>query len=77
MGKTTDDLKVLRVYLHIQRSPGQVRRSDPDRAPDDPELVDTKHAMQAEALVAAVEKAMRKAPPMTDDLRQRIIGLLS
>ena len=48
-----------------------------DRAPDDPELVDTKHAMQAEALVAAVEKAMRKAPPMTDDLRQRIIGLLS
>ena len=48
-----------------------------DRDSDDPELVDTKHAMQAEALVAAVEKALRKAPPMTDELRQRIIGMLS
>ena len=48
-----------------------------DRAPDDPELLDTKHAMQAEALVVAVEKALRKAPPMSDELRQRIIGLLS
>ncbi len=48
-----------------------------DRAPDDPELVAARREMQEAALMNAVEKALAKAPPMTDELRARIIGLLS
>jgi hypothetical protein len=48
-----------------------------DRAPDDPELVAAKRTMQEIALVNAIERALTKAPPMTDELHQRIIGLLS
>ena len=48
-----------------------------DREPDDPELVDTRQRMQEEALVMAIAKAMVKAPSMNDEVRQRIIGLLS
>lgn len=49
-----------------------------DRAPDDPELVTAKEKMAEEAFVAAVAQAMKKAPPtMSEELRQRVIALLS
>jgi hypothetical protein len=48
-----------------------------DRAPDDPELLAARREMQEAALMNAVEKALAKAPSMTDELRARIIGLLS
>jgi hypothetical protein len=48
-----------------------------DRAPGDPALVAAKHTMQEEALVIAITRALAKAPPMTDAIRARIIGLLS
>ena len=48
-----------------------------DRAADDPELIDARRRMQEEALVIAITKALEKAPPMNDELRQRIIGMLS
>jgi hypothetical protein len=48
-----------------------------DRPPGDPELVAAKHTMQEEALVIAITRALAKAPPMTEELRARIIALLS
>jgi hypothetical protein len=48
-----------------------------DRAHDDPERVAAKRTMQEIAFINAVQKALAKAPPMTDDLRGRIIKLLS
>lgn len=47
------------------------------RAGDDPELVDAQRLMQEERLVKAIEDALDKAPPMTSQVRQRIVGLLS
>jgi hypothetical protein len=48
-----------------------------DRPPNDPVLLAARHEMQEAALMNAVEKALAKAPPMTDELRARILGLLS
>ncbi len=47
------------------------------RPGDDPELVDARRLMQEERLVKAIEDALDKAPPMTTQVRQRIVGLLS
>ena len=47
------------------------------RAPDDPDLLTARGVLREEALVRAVEKALTKAPPLTDAVRQRIVGLLS
>ena len=42
----------------------------------DPEVVSARQRMQEEAIVAAIGKAMAKAPPLTDELRARIIAML-
>jgi hypothetical protein len=46
------------------------------RRPDDPELVASRQLMQEQALVDAINRALAKAPSMTDQLRTRIIDLL-
>ena len=47
------------------------------RKPDDPELLASRAVMDEESLVAAIAKALAKSPPLTPEVRQRIIGLLS
>jgi hypothetical protein len=47
------------------------------RSPDDPELVNTRLCMQQEVLVNAITRALQKAPPMTPQLRERIITVIS
>lgn len=47
------------------------------RAPDDPDLVAARAKLREERLVAAIEKALAKAPPLTPEVRSRIVGLLS
>lgn len=47
-----------------------------DRKPDDPELVDARRNLAAEKLAAHVVKVLAVAPPLTDDQRNRIAGLL-
>jgi hypothetical protein len=46
------------------------------RTPDDPELIAERQAMQEEAVIGAVERALASAP-LTPSLRERINGLLS
>ena len=44
---------------------------------NDPEVMTARQRMQEEATVAAIEKALTKAPSLTDELRARIIAMLS
>jgi hypothetical protein len=53
---------------------GALKRS---RKPDDPELLASRAIMAEESLVAAINKALAKAPPLTPAVRERILGLLS
>ena len=53
---------------------GALKRS---RQPDDPELLASRAIMDEESLVDAIAKALQKAPPMTPQVRERILGLLS
>lgn len=43
----------------------------------DPALHHARVALQEETFVAAVERALRAAPPMTPKLRARVVALLS
>ena len=45
-------------------------------APDDPVLIDARRRMHEEVLVNAVTKAFGNGPPMTDELRQRVLALV-
>jgi hypothetical protein len=47
------------------------------KSASDPEVMTARQRMQEEATVAAIEKALTKAPPLTDELRARIIAMLS
>ncbi|WP_157681284.1 hypothetical protein [Mycobacterium sp. JS623] len=47
------------------------------RAADDPELLSASVQLREEVLVRAVEKALEKSPPLTEAVRQRIVGLLA
>jgi hypothetical protein len=47
------------------------------RDPDDPELLAARRRMREEVLADAVAKAVSKAPPTTDALRQRVMDLLT
>jgi hypothetical protein len=40
-------------------------------------LLAAQRIMHEERLVVVIERALAKAPPLTDELRGRIIGLLS
>jgi hypothetical protein len=47
------------------------------RDPADPELLDARQRMREESFLEAITKALAKAPPLDDHLRQRAIVLLS
>jgi hypothetical protein len=68
---------LLTAMLTYLQARGRYASLSRDREPNDPELVAAQRTMQEIALVNAIEKALAKAPPMTDELRARIIGLLS
>lgn len=70
-------LTVFDVQLTFLQARGRYASLTRDRAPDDLELVAARQQMQEAALLRAIEKALAKAPPLSDDLRARIIGLLS
>ena len=61
--------------LHQGASP--VRLVVFDEARERPEVMTARQRMQEEATVAAIEKALTKAPSLTDELRARIIAMLS
>ena len=52
---------------------GSLTRSRPK---DDPELLAARSRMAEESLVDAVAKALRKSPPLTRAVRERINALL-
>jgi hypothetical protein len=49
-------------------------RHHPD---DSPVMLEARASLGEETLVRAVEKALAAAPPLTDAVRQRIVGLLA
>ncbi len=61
--------------FHIHRA--RLASLSRSRPPDDPELVETRLCMQEEVLVNAITRALQKAPPITPQLRERIIALIS
>jgi hypothetical protein len=68
---------LLTAMLTYRQARGRYASLTRDRAPDDPELVAAKRTMQEIALINAIERALTKTPPMTDELRAHIIALLS
>lgn len=55
-------------------STGRMRSS---RQPNDPELLAARALMAEESLVDAIAKALKKAPPMTPQVRERVLGCSS
>jgi hypothetical protein len=47
------------------------------RPEEDEELAEARLRVQELVFVDAVKKALKKAPPLTDELRQKIIAMLS
>ncbi|MGB8500811.1 hypothetical protein [Mycobacterium sp.] len=47
------------------------------RQPNDPELLAARALMAEESLVDAIAKALKKAPPMTPQVRERVLGCSS
>jgi hypothetical protein len=47
------------------------------RAPDDPELLSAREKLAEETLIAAVKRALAAAPPLSPEIRARIVSLLS
>jgi hypothetical protein len=45
------------------------------RPADDPELLEAQRCMREEALLAAIKRALKNAPPLTGQMRDRIIAL--
>jgi hypothetical protein len=60
-------------FYRYRGAVGSLTRSRPA---DDPELVEARPAMAEETLVDAVAKALRKAPALAPQARQRVIALL-
>jgi hypothetical protein len=60
-------------YTHHRARVAALRRY---RAPHDSEVVSERQLLAEEKLVNAVERALAKAPPLSDEVRSRIIGLL-
>ncbi|HRD10806.1 MAG TPA: hypothetical protein PLI79_02985 [Mycobacterium sp.] len=46
------------------------------RAPDDPQLAVSRQIMLEQGLIDAIDRALSKAPPVNDDLCERIMALL-
>jgi hypothetical protein len=55
---------------------GKVGGLTRDRSEDDAELVEARQRLQEQVLIDAIRKALKKAPPLSDELRQRIIAML-
>jgi hypothetical protein len=55
------------------RYAGLVRHRDAD----DPELASAHQSMQEQILINAIAKALSEAPPLTLEVRSRIVGLLA
>lgn len=47
------------------------------RPDDDPALIAARARLGDELFIQAVEKAIAAAPPLTPELRERVVGLLS
>ncbi len=47
------------------------------RTADDPDLLKARRRMREEALVNAIERALKNSPPLTTELRARIETLLA
>ena len=47
------------------------------RSADDPVLIDARRRMEEESFLIAVSRAIDKAPPITSELRQRVIDLMA
>ncbi|MUL44496.1 hypothetical protein FZI85_17385 [Mycobacterium sp. CBMA293] len=47
------------------------------RPADDAELLDTRKQLQELILIDSINAAVAKASPLSEDVRQRVIGLLS
>ena len=60
-------------FYRYRGAVGSLTRSRPA---DDPELVEARAAMAEETLVDVVAKALRKAPPLAPQARERVIALL-
>ncbi|MGY4650480.1 hypothetical protein [Mycobacterium sp. URHB0021] len=43
---------------------------------DHPKTLSAKEALDDERLMTAVQRALAAAPPLTDEVRQRILGML-
>lgn len=55
---------------------GRVAALTRSRPPDDPELVEARRDLAAEVIAQHVAKVLAKAPPLTDQQRDRIAALL-
>lgn len=55
---------------------GRVAALSRSRSADDPELVDARRDLKAQRLADHVAKVVAEAPPLTDEQRERIAGLL-
>lgn len=60
------------VYHHRARIAGLSR----DRSSDDPDLIAARLDLRAEKLAAHIAKVVAEAPPLTDEQRSRLAGLL-
>ena len=47
------------------------------RAPSDPELLDAHRRMREEALIAAIQRALKSAPLVTTEVRNRILNVIA
>ncbi|WP_208862488.1 hypothetical protein [Mycolicibacterium conceptionense] len=71
----SSEIPVSYAAMHEHRA--RVAALTRSRTPDDPALLDARAKMREEALVNAIERALAKAPPLTHEVRSRIVGLLS
>lgn len=64
-----------KTHARIQRA--RVAALTRYRDASDPDLIEARELLYEEAFVAAVERALRTAPPIRPELRDRVMGLLS
>ena len=56
---------------------GRVASLSRSRTPDDPELLAARRELAADGIAAYVERAVAKAPPLTNEQRERIAALIA
>lgn len=55
---------------------GKLAALSRSRTPDDPELLEARRDLRAERLADYVARIVAEAPPLTNEQRERIAGLL-